>query len=637
MGKRRKAWQAPWYRLGMVLAAPAIAGLVLLLREAGRLQPFEWMAYDQFMRSRPLEPADPRIIIVGIGEPDLRRARRWPLDDATLTQLLTAVRQQQPRAIGLDLYRDFPVAPGYAELVKLMQTTPNLIGIENRGGITNVPIAPPPELARLEQVASNDVVHDGDGKLRRVILLIGDDVQESLGLRLARIYLEEKHQIEAGADPNTGYLRFGDAVFPQFRSNDGSYVSADDGEYQILLNYRGPSRHFTHVSMYDVIDGTIPPTLLRDRIVLIGPVAPSLKDFFYTPYSGNAITTPEMMAGVEVQANLASHIVSATLDGRTGIRVWADWQEAVWISAWAIAGVLLAWGLRTPAWAIGGTFLAMGSLILGSYAAFVAGWWIPVVPPALALLTAVGTITSYVAFEQQAERKIIMTIFGRHVTPTIAEAIWRDRDQLLQEGRLMGRSMTATVLFTDIKDFTSVAETTPPDVLMDWLNTYMEAMAQLVLESGGIVDKFIGDSIMAVFGVPIARTTPTEIAQDAAQAVTCALRMAHTLDRLNQQWAAQGQPTISMRVGIATGTVVTGSLGGKDRMDYTTLGDSVNVAARLESYDKTLDLGRCRILIDETTYTYVHDRFAIAPVATVQLKGRQGATKIYQVLGHGNH
>lgn len=620
-----------WEWRGIWTTAPTVAGLVILLRLSGALQPYEWMAFDQLMRSRPSESPDPRIVIVGVNEDDLRKTRRWPLDDATLARLIQRIKQQQPVAIGLDLYRDFPVEPGHSELVNLFKTTPNLIGIENRGGIKNVPVAPPPVLKQLNQVASNDVVQDGDGKVRRVILFIGEDAQETLGLRLARLYLE-KQNILAEADPATDYLKFKQAIFPQFQANDGAYVKADDGEYQILLNYRGPTNSFHTVSLTKVLNGEIPADLMRDRIVLIGPTATSIKDFFYTPYSSNSITTPETMAGVEIQANLASQILSSTLDGRAGIQSWSDWQEMVWIIAWATAGAVLAWIARTPRWAIGGILLLSGSLIAGSYLAFLAGWWIPIVPAVLALLTSTGVITSYIAYLEHTERQTIMNIFGRHVSPKIAEAIWRDRDQLLQQGRLTGRRMTATVLFSDIKDFTTVSERTSPEVLMSWLNEYMEAMTQVVLENGGIVDKFIGDCIMAVFGVPIPRTSEAEIAQDAVQAVGCAVEMGHILNALNQKWESQGRPTVSMRVGIATGLVVTGSLGGEQRLDYTTIGDSVNIASRLESFDKTLGLGVCRILINETTYTYVQDRFPHQFIANVQLKGRTETTKIYQIL-----
>jgi adenylate cyclase len=192
--------------------------------------------------------------------------------------------------------------------------------------------------------------------------------------------------------------------------------------------------------------------------------------------------------------------------------------------------------------------------------------------------------------------------------------------------------MTATVLFTDLKDFSGITERIDPETLMDWLNEYMAAMSDLVLDYGGIVDKFIGDSIMAVFGVLLSQDTPTAIAEDARKAVRCAIAMATTLDTLNLKWQRQGLPTTSMRVGISTGMVITGTVGSRQRLDYTTIGDSVNVAARLESYDKTLSGGVCRILISEKTYQLLNDEFLTRLIGTVQLRGRERPTKIYQVL-----
>jgi adenylate cyclase len=241
-------------------------------------------------------------------------------------------------------------------------------------------------------------------------------------------------------------------------------------------------------------------------------------------------------------------------------------------------------------------------------------------------------ITGYIANLERADRQTVMNLFGRHVTPAIAEAIWRERHLLLKEGRLLGRKMTATVLFTDLKDFSSIAEHTDPEALMCWLNEYMEAMAQLVLEHGGVVDKFIGDSVMAVFGVPIPRNTAEAIAVDAQQAVCCALAMAATLKSLNQRWQSQGHLSAAMRVGIATGIAVVGSLGSSQRLDYTTIGDSVNVASRLESYDKSIGSGICRILINEATYLHIQGKFPTQLIGSVLLKGREQPEAVYQVL-----
>ncbi|MGA7934777.1 MAG: adenylate/guanylate cyclase domain-containing protein [Kovacikia sp.] len=631
MRKRLWKWRSIW------LTAPGIAGLVILLRLAGLLQYWEWLALDQFFILRPPEPPDSRIVVVGISDQDIKNLGRWPVEDTRLAELLERIKQQQPRAIGLDLYRDFPIEPGYQKLVKVFETTPNLIGIERKGGANaDIPIAPPPALAKQGQVSSNDILTDGDGKIRRGFLYWTSQEDntaiEGLGLKLALIYLQAKGINPKPAATNPDYLQVGRGVFPIFESGDGGYIRADAAGYQILLNFRGPSNSFQTVSMTDILEGRVSPNLLRDRLVFIGPIAESLKDLFLTPYSSASLTSPDKTAGVEIQATIASQVLSAALEGRPGIQVWSDPLEYAWIVLWAFVGALLGWWLRTLRWAIAGMIAVEGSLLVGCYLAFLGGWWIPTVPPALALATAAIVLTGYIANQEREDRQIIMHLFGRHVNPKIAEEIWRDRHRLLNAGRLTGRKMTATVLFTDLKDFSGITERTDPEILMSWLNEYMEAMSQIVLAEGGIVDKFIGDSIMAVFGVPLARTAPEEIAEDAQTAVRCAVKMAATLEALNFKWQSQGRPTTSMRVGISTGMVVTGSLGGEQRLDYTTIGDSVNVASRLESYDKSLEGGICRILISEDTYTRIQNHFPTKFIGMVQLRGLENPTKIYQVL-----
>jgi adenylate cyclase len=264
--------------------------------------------------------------------------------------------------------------------------------------------------------------------------------------------------------------------------------------------------------------------------------------------------------------------------------------------------------------------------------AFWSGWWVPVVPPVLALVGSVVIITRYIAELERTDRQTVMNLFGRHVTPQVAEAIWRDRHQILEQGRVRGQRITATVLFSDIQGFTHIAEAIESEALMDWLNEYMEAMAQLVLEHGGIVDKFIGDAVMAVFGAPIPRLSEAEITQDAQNAVRCALAMADKLKVLHERWQSQARPIASIRIGISTGTVVIGSLGSSQRLDYTIIGDSVNVASRLESYDKWAHEGSCRILISDETYQHCHGKYATQPIGSVLLRGRLQPIEVYQVL-----
>jgi adenylate cyclase len=192
----------------------------------------------------------------------------------------------------------------------------------------------------------------------------------------------------------------------------------------------------------------------------------------------------------------------------------------------------------------------------------------------------------------------------------------------------------ATVLFTDLRDFTSISEGFEAQELLDWLNEYMETMATMVDEHQGVIDKFIGDAIMAVFGIPVPRRSSEEIAADARRALDCALAMSASLERLNARWTAEGRPTVRMRVGIFTGELVAGNLGSKQRMNYTVIGDTVNTASRLESYNKDVGADRtCRIIAGAPTLALVSGEYAVEPVGKVELKGKSQPVEVYLVNG----
>ncbi|HAX78066.1 MAG TPA: adenylate/guanylate cyclase domain-containing protein [Cyanobacteria bacterium UBA11372] len=626
--------QQMWRWRVVALTAPTVAAIVIVLRLTGVFQYLAWDTFDQFFHWRPLEPPEERIVIVTIDEADLNWVRKWPISDDKIAKLLLKIKAQKPRAIGLDLYRNFPVEPGYEQLVKVFESTPNLIGIEkvspdNRG----LNISPQPILSKKGQVAANDVVVDRDDKIRRGLLFLNPPNRKAVpgfALRLAGIYLAGE-----GINPDSvenGDLKLGKAVFRPFESNDGDYIEADAAGYQIILNYRQPTGGFRSISLRDVLQNRMKKDLFRGRIVVIGPVASSLNDFFHTSLSGGFIQELKQMAGIEIQANIISQILSAAIEGRPLIKTWPEVIEKGWIFFWSFIGATIAGKL--PNWGLSiGTLLVAGGILVGiAYLAFLGGWWIPVVPPLAALVGSASAIAAYIIRLQYQEQQKMMTLFGRYVSPQIADAIWRDRDQLLKQGRLKGQKLTATVLFTDLKNFTVIANNLDPEELMDWLNEYMEAMSEIVLAHGGVVDKFIGDAVMAVFGVPIKRTTEDAIANDAKAAVRCAQEMASALKSLNQRWLSQGRPTVAMRVGIATGTVVAGSLGGVHRLEYTTIGDCVNLAARLESFDKSMDGGICRILINQRTYRYIQGIFTTNLIGRVEIRGRQQLTTIYQVL-----
>ena len=612
---------------------------IIGLRSFGILESLELAAYDLCIRLRPdVSGPDPRIVLISVTEDDIRKQGRWPLTDETLAQALEILSQSQPRAIGVDIYRDIPVPPGHDRLNSILTKNRRIIATTKFADDPASVIPPPPVLKNTDQVGFNDIPIDPDGIVRRGLLMMDDGERTlySFSLRQALLYLQAEG-ITPQPDPsNPEYLRLGKTTLRPFESNDGAYVGADARGYQILLDFKGLRAPLQSFSLTALLSGQVDPALIKDKIVLIGVNTESVKDFFYTPHSRGLQVQP--IPGTALHAQIVSQFLRSALEGSRQIAVISDTQEAVWTLLWGIMGGALGLWMRSPS----RLFLSAASglliLSLAAYYAFLSGWWIPSVPPAMAWLGSAAIVTAYMLGLEKKERALLMQLFSRHVAPEVAETIWEQRDQFMDGGRPRSQKFTVTVLFTDLRGFTSVSERMDPQALLDWLNVYMEAMAQLVMSYGGVVDNYIGDSIKADFGVPLPRTTEAAISRDAVAAVDCALAMERELKHLNTVWQQQNLPTVEMRIGIFTGPVVAGSLGSAQRLKYTTVGDTVNIASRLESFDKELvdpELADspCRILIGETTQRYLGHQFQTKIVGEANLKGKDERVTIYRVIG----
>lgn len=408
----------------MWLTAAAIAGCILGVRATGILQTWELSSLDAFFQLRPREAVDDRIVIISISEEDLRKYN-WPLPDQVLTQLLQKVDAAQPRAIGLDLYRDLPVGKGYQDLVRAYRSMPNLIGIQQLPDPLVPGVAPPPELAKLGRVGFNNYVYDPDRKVRRALLYWTDEQQKthrSFTLKLALAYLKPQGIQETPATQNPKYLQLGRAVFPRLGRYDGVYIGADNGGYQVITNFRGGAGHFRMIPMQDVLDGKIPASQLRDRIVLIGSIATSLKDVSATPFSGRLHKAPELISGVELQANFISDLLSVVLDGRTQFRSWSEPVEWFWIGVWAFVGTAVAWRLRSSH----RTAIALVAISVGlagtCYLLFLDGWIVPMVPAMLGLWgSTIGVIAAIAQAEKELKRS---TEFLDRVINTIPDPVF---------------------------------------------------------------------------------------------------------------------------------------------------------------------------------------------------------------------
>ena len=375
-----------------------ISLIVILLSFTEIFQVLEWAVFDQFFRLRWQNRTEDKVVIVTIDEQDLSNVSQWPISDLTLTKLLKQIKQQNPRVIGLDIFRDLPVNPGHQQLVSLMKSTPNLIGIEKVSG-DKVP--PPPTLAKLEQVAAADLISDSDGKIRRALLSIKPENKPTklgLGTALALRYLSQEDIQLQIIDDKKNIYKLGNATFLPLKKNHGAYINANVGGYQIMLNYLGKSCLFAQpcpfktISMTDVLAGDIDSELMKDKIVLIGVIARSSSDFFYNPYSYSDNTS---ISGVEIHAHITSMILNAGLGNDYLIKSIPEYLEWLWLLSWATLGSFLSakWveNKNNGFFILKLTF----SLILITYILFLFNWWIPLVTPLIALVTADTTSLIY--------------------------------------------------------------------------------------------------------------------------------------------------------------------------------------------------------------------------------------------------
>ncbi|AMW29661.1 CHASE2 domain-containing protein [Arthrospira platensis] len=605
---------------------------ILLLKQLGGLQTLELIAFDVMVRLRDdLEP-DPRLLIVGITEEDILAFNRWPLSDEVIAQLLDRLSQLQPQAIGLDIYRDIPYEPGHQSLVQQLDN-PKIITIKALGD-SDIQGTPAPPTVPPNRVGFNDLLLDPDGVVRRNLMLatIEDETFYSFSMQLALRYWQKQGINPTNSPLHPDGIRWGRAEFLPLHHTSGGYQTIDDQGYQILLDYRSRKAVARVVSVSEVIYGNIPPSWVEDKIVLIGTIAPSGKDLFLTPYSPSRRISPKM-PGVLIHAQMVSQLLDAVAGERSLFVFWPQWTEFIWAIVWGVAGVMVVVVVRHPLVWIFCPPLMLGILWVGGFYLFLNSVWVPMIAPSLTLLFTSVIVIIYLGFRAQRQQQVVMGLLGQNASPEIAKALWNSRDRLMTNGKLPGEKLVATMLFTDIRNFSTISEQIPPEQLIEWLNQYLATLTQCVHSHRGIINKFMGDGIMAAFGVPIARTTDAEIAQDAYAAVACALEMRDRLIELNQLWQSQNLPLIEMRVGIFTGPLVAGSLGSRDRLEYGLLGDSVNIASRLESCEKDRQSEPCRILTAYQTLVYLPDVFDLESWGFIPLKGKQQLIDVYRIVG----
>ena len=614
---------------------------VIAIRTAGWVESVEMAMYDLALRLRPIvAQADPHIMLITITEGDIQNKGHWPLSDEEVAQILEIVTHNGAKAVGLDIYRDIEVPPGRELLNKVLATHREIITVMKFPDQDGEGISGPNILQETDQIGFNDIMIDPGGTVRRGFLFLEDEdkVATSFALLLALRYLEHE-SIVPRPDPNTPeFLRLGKTTIRPLNSNDGSYVDADTRGYQYLLKFSGGPLPFTNFSLTDLLEGKVPHEEIAGKVVLVGMVAESVGDNFFTPFS-RGLNVDQQMSGIALHGHMVRQLLQIALEDDPPIQSVSDEGEWGWILFWGVLGGLMGVRAQTP-WRFAG-FILLGGGTVGviGYLALMNNWWIPLFSPILAWTLSGSLGTAWSLKKERQERDLLMRLFGKHVDEEIAENIWQARHQIVTEGRIPARKLTVTVMFADMEGFTSVAEQLSPQDLMNWLNTYMEGLAGVVRTHKGIIDDYYGDGIKVNFGVPLPRTTDKAIGQDAINAVQCGLAMRREVLRLNETRGHPSYPVVRIRIGIATGPAVAGSLGSADRLKYTTMGDTVNVAARLEQLgkeagDSEKESTGGTLLIGETTCQYLDSSWDLKRVGEVLLRGKKEGVDVYQVLDH---
>lgn len=445
---------------------------------------------------------------------------------------------------------------------------------------------------------------DPDGSLRRVQLAVryqGDFIPAA-DLQAARLYLGAPDLTLRAAEYGITGLSIG-----------ARRIQTDE-EGRVLVRYYGPEQTVPTISASDVLAGRVDATLLKGKIVLVGTGAKGIGDVRVTPFGS-------VFPGVEIRASIIQNLLDDSFLRRP------DWLGLIETVALLATGLLLAlllpkMGVRNGALlcaALIGAYLTLAVHLFGQKI------WLTVVYPSIlvALLFVSTTLAQY--FRTELEKRQIKSAFQYYVPAKVVDEIVRDVSKL----RLGGDKRELTVLFSDIRGFTSMAETMRPEDLVTLLNSYLTQMTDKVFRNDGLLDKYIGDAVMAVYGAPIHRPDHAELA------CRTALEMMAALRELQAEWRRTGQPVLDIGIGINTGQMIVGNMGSQTRFDYTVIGDAVNLGSRIEGMNKNYGT---HILLSEYTYVHVRDRFAnVREVDIAHIRGRGAQVRLYELILDGDY
>lgn len=643
----RRKWRPMVLSLGLTLLfASHSAGLLSL----PGLTQLEAQLYDARVRYSASNEPDDRIVILDIDEKSLAEIGRWPWNRIRMAELIDQLFDQygiavlgfdivwaesetsQFEALSQDLARRLPgrelgALPDTDQVfAQSIANRPVVLGYyfnSAKGSKNSLPmpvltldqlpatasIAPvwPGYTGNIKQLAAAapaagqiNALPDDDGIIRRVPLLMrhGNGYYEGLSLAMLRTMFGgmpvEPVVVRANGYARVESLKLGPLTLPV------------DRELAALVSYRGPQRTYDYVSLADVLQGRVKPERLAGRIALIGTSAPGLSDIRATP-------TDAVMPGVEVHANM----LSAALDQK--IRQQPAYMTGLDVAQVMLTGIFaaLVLPLLGAAAGIGLVALLAAGILWINYSLWTSSLLVAPLASVMALLVAVFLFNMAWGFlvEGRSKRQL-GSMFSQYIPPSLVAEMARDPGRYTMENR----DADLTVLFADVRGFTTISEALTAKELAAYINEYLTRMSAIIAAGRGTLDKFIGDAIMAFWGAPV------DDADHARHAVRVAMDMRREQQALSADFAAKGWPPIDIGIGLNSGPMRVGNMGSQHRLAYTVMGDAVNLGSRLEGLTKNYGVG---IVIGTATRAAVPD-IACRLLDRVRVKGKNEAVEIFE-------
>ncbi|HEY1730365.1 MAG TPA: adenylate/guanylate cyclase domain-containing protein [Terriglobales bacterium] len=622
----------------VIVAVIVAAGLTGFLAALGDWTPYgdlnNW-TYDFLVNHGRYAPTARDVVFVDFDDKTFAKIQKYPIPRSTIAQVIERIGSAKPAVIGLDILLSEARTPEEdADMQQALTSAGNVIIAAQAGTGQLPPELPLPMFCQPENptdptgfcaegkpgafgYAGINLPYDNDGYIRHAELFVwGKRPKESFPVFMAEQYLA---QVEPDCKNCT--LQAVDKENAQFHGFRVPY--ADPVTRTFLIGHWSPEPAL-HISASDVLNGAVSASTFEKKLVLIGQSSDAARDQDFTPLFRVAQRDGrrERIGGTALHAAA----IETLLHGDT-IRIVSLWSQRIYnlILLAAVTWIFSRMRLRL-AFAFAGLFMA-GTYLLSQFLFSDMHLFLPYLATELGIVAALpcGLAWQYVKAnllrsETEQQRAELMGLFSRYVDPQVAHTIWLRRDEV----SLQGDERMATVLFSDIRNFTGITAGKPSKVVLHWLNRYFTAMDEVIREHGGFLNKFIGDGLLVVYGIPLSHGEE----QDACQALRTAQSM---LERVKQLNACRGEeedcPELKIGIGIHTGSLTCGSVGSMQRLEYSVIGETVNLASRLESLNKEF---HTEIILSEDTYARVKNKFpTLCPLGSTPVRGFEGEITVY--------